>query len=113
MRIVHDGEPTPLAIQVLTDEHYPRGESQAPRMVRPPEEVDPQLLSQELERSRESLERTRSSTAAIGGCAGRIRHQILGQLNASEWLRFARLHANHHLEILRDIERALGASAQA
>ncbi len=42
--IVQEGGPNELAVRVLTEGGYPRGESEAPRMVRPGDEVDPGYL---------------------------------------------------------------------
>lgn len=103
--ITHEGGPNALAVQVLTDGCYPRGESEAPRMVRPPEPVDPALLAQELELLGQGLARTRDLLPEVSGAEGRIPHQDLGELNAAEWLRFARLHAGHHLAIARDLRQ--------
>ena len=105
--IVHAGEPNALAREVFEQGGYPRGESEAPRMVQPPDEPDEDLLNGEMLRSRESLEAARALLAEISTATGRIPHPLLGALDALEWLRFARLHARHHLAILEDVERAL------
>jgi len=109
-RIVHEGAPNALAVQVLTDECYPRGESQAPRTVQPPEEVEAAYLSNEMQLNRETLMALSPELSKVPAAAGRIPHVFLGELNAAEWLRFARLHSEHHLAILRDIEAALASS---
>ena len=41
----------------------------------------------------------RALGAAIPGLPGAIPHQALGPLSAAQWLRFARLQAEHHLAI--------------
>jgi len=101
--IVEEGGPNALAVQVLREGSYPRGESEAPRMVRPGDEVEPEFLTQEMELNREALARTRDLLDSIPAAAGRIPHQHLGELSAAEWLRFARLHARHHLQIVEDL----------
>ena len=106
-RIVHEGEPNALAVQVLTDENYPRGESQAPRTVQPPTDVEGAYLTNEMQLNRETLMALSPDLAGVTAAEGRIPHVFLGELNAAEWLRFARLHSEHHLAILRDIEAAL------
>ncbi|MDA1263949.1 MAG: DinB family protein [Planctomycetota bacterium] len=101
--IMHEGEANALAIQVLTEGCYPRGESVAPRMVQPPDPIDAGLLDQEIELLGQGLERTRALLATLPGAVARIPHQHLGALSASEWLRFARLHARHHLAIASEL----------
>lgn len=110
-RIVYEGGPNELALRVFRDGGFPRGASQAPRMVTPPALVDPELLASEQRLCREMLASLRANAGAIAEASGRIPHQELGPLGTCEWLLFARLHAEHHLAILRDIERALGESA--
>ena len=104
--ITAEGGPNALAVQVLTDGCYPRGASEAPRMVRPPEPIDPALLRQELELLSEGLQRTREVLEKVPHASHRIPHQDLGNLTAAEWLRFASLHAAHHLAIARDLRAA-------
>jgi len=104
--ITSEGGPNALALQVLSEGVYPRGESEAPRMVRPPDEVDAALLDQEVELLGQSFERV--PLDRVPGAPGRIPHQHLGELCAAEWLRFARLHARHHLAIVRDVAAELG-----
>jgi len=103
--ITYEGEPNALAEQVLSEGSFPRGESEAPRMVHPPEPVDPALLAQELELLGQGLERTQDLLPQVPGADGRIPHQVLGALDAVQWLRFARLHAAHHQAIARDLRR--------
>ncbi len=106
--IVLEGEPNELAVQVLTDGTYPRGRSQAPRMVHPPEVIDEALLDQEVELLGQAFARTRAILEEVSAAPGRIPHQHLGALSAAEWLRFSRLHVRHHLAIARDVVAALG-----
>lgn len=105
--IVQEGGPNELAVRVLTEGGYPRGESEAPRMVQPGDEVDPGFLNDEMQRNRERLADVRRLADSIAGATGRIRHPQLGELSTAQWLRFANLHAAHHLAILGDIESAL------
>ena len=108
-RITFEGEPNDLARRVLAEGRYPRGQSEAPRMVRPPETLEPELLDLELSRLQDALARIEGEREAIAGARGRIPHQHLGALDAGEWLRFARLHARHHLGIVRDVAAAVAA----
>jgi hypothetical protein len=99
-----DGTLDPRAAAVLASDQTPRGEAQAPRMVTPDPDVDPEFLATELRLNREALEKLRLIEEEISGAPGWIPHQVLGTLSASHWLRFAALHARHHWAIIRDIQ---------
>ena len=105
--IVQEGGPNELAVRVLTEGGYPRGESEAPRMVQPGDDVDPGFLTDEMQRNRDGLADVRELVDSIASATGRVRHPRLGELSTAEWLRFANLHAAHHLAILSDIESTL------
>ena len=98
--------PNALACQVLVQGCYPRGESQAPRTVQPPDEVDLELLAEEYTGLGRLLETVRGLAEQVASAPGAIVHLQLGALSAAHWLRFARLHGEHHLAIVRDIARA-------
>ena len=106
-RIVHVGQPNELAREVFAAGGYPRGRSQAPRTVWPPEQPERVLLELELERIASSLAALAPEGPAIAGAGGRIPHRQLGALSAAEWLHFARLHTAHHVEIVRELRRAI------
>lgn len=104
--IQEEGALDPRAASVLNSDKTPRGEAQAPRMVTPDADVDPEFLATELRMNREALEGLRSLEDAITAASGWIPHQVLGPLAAPHWLRFAALHARHHWAIIRDIRSA-------
>ena len=89
--------------EVLASDATPRGEAEAPRMVRPDDEVNPEFLAMELAQNRATLEELRALGTAIAEARGWIPHQELGTLAAPHWLRFAALHARHHWAIVRDV----------
>jgi len=105
-RIVERAEPNELAQRVLAEGRYPRGKSEAPRMVQPPDEVDGVLLGEEYASLEGALAKVRGVAAGVPGAPGAIVHHKLGALSAAHWLRFARLHAEHHLAIVRDVAAA-------
>lgn len=88
---------------VLRDDATPRGEAEAPRMVRPDDEVTPEFLKMELDQNRATLASLRELGGQIADAPGWIPHQELGTLTAAHWLRFAALHARHHWAIVRDV----------
>ena len=104
---VEGREPNDLARQLFARGGFPRGRAEAPRMVRPPAEVERALLRSELERARASLVAVREVVDRLPSAPRRVPHQLLGALDALEWVRFARLHAEHHLAIVRDVRTAL------
>ncbi|MEO1697220.1 MAG: DinB family protein [Planctomycetota bacterium] len=101
--IVEEGELGDEAAAVLRDRATRRGVAEAPRMVTPDADVDPEFLAMELTGIREGLEKLRGSADAIRRAPHWIPHQILGPLSAAHWLRFATMHANHHLSIVDDV----------
>ena len=72
-------------------------------MVTPDDEVNPEFLEMELRLNREALVDLRKIGAEIAAAPGWVPHQELGPLAAAHWLRFAALHARHHLAIAEDI----------
>jgi len=88
-------------------EHFPRGQAEAPRMVRPSDEVDAEFLAREQEGNLQLLQRLSQNPGAITTAPNHIPHQLLGPLSAAMWLCFARLHTLHHLAIVDDVLAAV------
>jgi hypothetical protein len=88
---------------VLTAERFERGRNEAPDNVRPPDAVTREDLEEALERSRSKLEALAPHLNALAGTTGRLEHPRLGPLNGPEWIRFVRIHSEHHHAIIRDI----------
>ncbi len=99
--LVRGGEPHPRALELLVEGRLPRGEAQAPRMVRPPERVQPELLRQWLADGRGAL--VALDALDLGPSELKIPHQALGPLDAPQWARFAVVHTRHHLMIVREL----------
>lgn len=74
------------------------GGATSPKEVEAPEEPDLAHTINCLAAARASM--TQLSGLPIASTALRIPHPLLGPLDAPEWLRFARIHADHHLAIL-------------
>lgn len=88
---------------VLANERFERGRNEAPDNVRPPAMVSRENLEEALERSRAKLEHLAAHLEALAGTTGRLEHPRLGPLNGPEWIRFVRVHSEHHHAIIRDI----------
>jgi hypothetical protein len=50
--------------------------------------------------------------APLGAAEGRIEHPRMGMLDGPQWLRFVRIHSQHHLAIVRDILSSDPASSR-
>ena len=98
----HEGEPNDAGRYVLAH-GFVRGRAKAPDAVVPPDDVSREDLQDALARSRRKYAETEAFLPQIPEATGRIPHHHLGMLNASEWLRLARLHSEHHRAIIRDI----------
>ncbi len=107
MLIKPEGQLTEYAKSILTASQTKRGETQAPRMVQPGNTVDPDLIRSEFRNLEKSLDALGDPPRPMDGCPGWIKHQVLDTLDASHWMRFCQLHANHHLAIMQDIAKAL------
>jgi hypothetical protein len=88
---------------VLEAESMPRNQMQAPDAVSPPDDLDRQVLTDTLSRSRGKLDDVGEQLDALAAAEGRLPHPRLGALNGPQWLRFVRIHAQHHHDIIRDI----------
>ena len=99
--LVREAESNPRALAVLAEGRLPRGQAQSPRMVRPPERVDRELLALLLADGRAALREIDPETLPVE--EPKIPHQLLGPLDAPQWARFAVVHTRHHLAIVREI----------
>ncbi len=99
--VVEGGEPVPGALEILAGGRIPRGAAQSPRIVRPPAAVERALLLEWLADARREL--AALDPHAIRSTNQRIPHQILGPLDAPQWLRFGVVHSRHHLAIAREV----------
>jgi len=103
----HEGTSNELTAELLRRRSFPRGETQSPRIVTPPSEVDLEFLATEMQGNLDRLPQLKEALPNIGAATGRVKHQALGPLSAREWLTFANLHVQHHLVIAREIAEAL------
>ena len=98
----NEGGPNDAGRYVLTH-GFVRGRAKAPDAVVPPDAVSREDLQDSLARSRRKYAETEAFLPQIPAATGRLSHHLLGMLNASEWLRLARVHSEHHRAIIRDI----------
>lgn len=88
---------------LLTLGRLPRGRGQSPRAFRPPDTVDPDALKERVRANRAQLDQLADRLDTLQQVDWRAPHPVLGDLDPSEWLRFARIHTGHHHRIIRDI----------
>tara|TARA_R110002126_G_scaffold25583_7_gene87524 strand:- start:1055 stop:1585 length:531 start_codon:yes stop_codon:yes gene_type:complete len=101
-----EAEPSAL-FPKLVELGFPRGQTKSPRMVVPPDAVDPEILTQELTGAITATLELETILGRISDAPGFIPHQLLGALTAEQWLGFARMHTEHHLMIATEIAGAL------
>lgn len=99
--VVEGGEPKPGVLEILAGGKLPRGVAEAPRMVRPPAVILPELMRLWLNDAKRELGEFDPRAVAPGNL--RVPHQLLGPLDARQWLRFGVVHTRHHLVIAREV----------
>ena len=95
--------PTTAGHALLRLGRLPRGRAQAPDAARPPEAPTRDDVRSALHRNRERLSEVETYLPRLPGVPGRLPHPLLGMFNALQWLRFVRIHADHHQAIIEDI----------
>ena len=102
----------PAGERILEDGTIPRGVAEAPEVVRPPDDLDDAMLRDTVDRSRQTFDDVLALDAAkIADAEGGLTHPLWGTLTAPQWVRAARIHAEHHLAILDDIATTDGDTA--
>jgi hypothetical protein len=102
------GELSEEARTILGRGKIPRGVGQAPDPMRPAAAPDADTIREAVAKARARWGKVEGRAAEISEAEGRMPHFVLGPLTAAEWVRFASVHGDHHLEIVRDIREAAG-----
>ncbi|MCP4122409.1 MAG: YhcU family protein [Bacteroidetes bacterium] len=79
---------------------FPRGRAKAPKIARPPDEVDLNGIQEELTAVRSLMDILENQPKD-----SYFKHPYFGMLNMPDANKFLRLHTHHHLKIIRDIIR--------
>jgi len=95
------------AQEILVQGVIPRGVAEAPRFVTPPAKIDLSLVRQLLGEVREARATVATLLDPLRVAPRTIPHQLLGDLTGPEWVRFARVHTNHHLAIVDEVLAAV------
>ena len=97
------GRPNVAGYLVLLMGRLPRGRGRSPDAFRPPDTVDREALVRRIDGNRRLIDELADQLGTLRQSDWRSRHPVLGYFDASEWLRFARIHTAHHHRIIRDI----------
>lgn len=100
--------PSEDVLAILAAGTLPRGTAKAPRMVVPPLDVELDMVRSWHRDNVTTLTDLARNPHLIESSDLTIAHQVLGPLDAPQWLRFAVVHSRHHLAIAREALVALG-----
>ena len=93
--------------RILRAGAIPRGGAEAPPIVSPPPAPNLEEVQGLLDKATSMHAAVTERLDAAPASSLTIAHHELGDLNAVEWIRFARIHTQHHLEIIDEILAAL------
>ncbi len=96
-------KPSKIGRMMLLSGWIPRGKGRAPEVARP-RGADPGAIAAGLAIEKERCEAY--DAAALREAAGTVAHFAFGHMTACQWLRFIEVHHDHHMKIIRDIQRA-------
>ena len=102
-RIKPDGEASLPGRMLLRAGFIPRGRAQAPEEVLPAEVPTVEECRARYEAVLQLLAAFAPHLDTIRKLRGTIPHPLLGDFRARDWVRFARIHTEHHLAIVDDI----------
>lgn len=88
---------------LLESGDIPRGVAVAPDNFVPDDEPDAGTVLSLLDKAERNWGKLRGQEESIASGTAQLPHPILGPLNISEWVRFANIHTEHHLKIVREI----------
>jgi hypothetical protein len=100
--------PDENVLAVLERGALPRGQAKAPRMVVPPADVELSMVRSWHRDNVAAFADLARNPQLVEASELTIPHQVLGPLDAPQWLRFAVVHTRHHLAIAREALVALG-----
>ena len=99
------GSPALVGRIVLLTGHIPRGRAQAPEATRPEAIPCRAGLVEAVEGFCAAAKARAERAADLRAIAGVGRHPALGWFRAAQWWRFLRIHSEHHLAIVADIDK--------
>jgi DinB superfamily len=112
-RIQPSGHPGLAGRAILAIGWIPRGRGEAPERLLPEPRPVRHELADAHARLREGLEGLAPLLPRLPRIHGTLPHPILGPFRAKDWLRFGRVHTEHHLAIIDDLDRGRLVGAPA
>ena len=85
---------------VITTGYIPRKKGKAPKITIPKEDFSPENISENINFVKENLHQLNALHPN-----SYIEHPYFGHLNLKESLKFLKIHTNHHLKIVKDIQK--------
>ena len=95
-----------VAVEFLEKGEFPRNSIHAPTVVQPEPDTGFDEIQKWSRVSRMAFQRMADIAPALPEKSYYLPHPILGHADARTWLRMIRIHAEHHLAIIRDIDEA-------
>lgn len=99
------GSPTLSGRALLLSGWIPRGRAQAPEFAVPDAIPSRAGMRERHDAACERFGELAANATTLRGVPGVIEHPILGGMSAVQWWRFARIHTEHHLAIIDDVDR--------
>lgn len=100
--------PDERVLALLAQGALPRGQARAPRMVVPPLDVELEMVRSWHRDNVLALAELARNPHLVASSELTIPHQVLGPLDAPQWLRFSVVHSRHHFAIAREVLVAVG-----
>ena len=97
------GSPKPIGRLVLRSGVIPRGIGKSPAAAMPDEGISLDRLTSELGLQLANIDKIDERLDAVKSTRYTFRHPYFGHLNPRQWVRFVRVHTNHHMKIVREI----------
>jgi hypothetical protein len=99
------GSPSWRGWLVLWTGYIPRGAGRAPGPT-VPEGMEREAVARGLRDVLTSARELRGELDALARSNARLEHPVLGSMGPLQWLRFGRIHHDHHRKIVRDVLRS-------
>lgn len=101
--ILYKGRPNKEGWLILTFGKIPRDRAKAPPQFEPPPEVTRSEVRGAMRMFKNKMNAAAPNLGYLYEVKGRIPHRILGNFSALQWLKFARIHSLHHLQVAEEI----------
>ncbi|MBT8399127.1 MAG: DinB family protein [Rhodothermia bacterium] len=97
------GSIKPIGRLVLRSGLIPRGVGKSPSVARPDDLISTERLTEELRQQLGNMGHIHDHLEAAKSSRQTFEHPYFGHLNPRQWIRFVRVHTNHHLKIVSEI----------